>query len=80
MAGFLALLGQELKYNGGLDVISREERSRGPNPRPEMCWGRKVLPGGEVPPYIWSFARHPGLSALMTLCTWPIVFALLMSV
>ena len=43
--------------------------------------GEEGYPEGEVLVLpVLPVARHPGLSALVTLCTWPIVLPLLMSV
>ena len=62
--------------------MTREERSgAGPNHMTRDMLGEERSPWGEVLVFpVVAIARPLGLSALGTLCTWPTVLALLMSV
>lgn len=59
--GFAASLGLDLKENWGLDVISREERSK---PHDQLCAREERPPWGQGLAPTLPIARH-----LVTLCT-----------
>ena len=66
LSGFAAFLGLELKHTWGLDVIFREERSRGLSCRTSHRLGEERLPWESRPlfsqfcPLLGSGAFHPG--------------------